>query len=48
MEDFKSTELGVRTVHSTQRMNGELRRQSPSPSSPGKRGDSLTFLVCPC
>ena len=38
MEDFKSTELGVWTVRSTQRTNGELRCQSPSPSSPDERG----------
>ena len=48
MEDFKSTELGVWTVRSTQRTNGELRCQSPSPSSPDERGGSLTLLVCPC
>ena len=48
MEDLKSAELGVQTVHSTQRTNGELKCQSQSPPSPNKRRDHLTFLVCPC
>ena len=48
MEDLKSAELGVQTVHSTQRTDGELKHQAQSPSSPDERRDRLTFLVCPC